>query len=166
MARNDLIIENARIGFRNFAGEAGKFNNAGNRNFCVFIDNLEDVEKLREGGWNIKFLRPRDEGDIPQAYMQVKVRFENVPPKIILITSRGKTILDESSVNILDWAEIENVDLILNPYAWDVGGRTGVTAYLKSMYVTVVEDELDRKYADLPDAPDSAQSAIGDNYPI
>ena len=32
--------------------------------------------------------------------------------KIIMITSHGKTILDETSVALLDWAEIQEVDLI------------------------------------------------------
>ena len=36
--KNNIVIENARIGFRNFSGKEGQFNPAGRRNFCVFIE--------------------------------------------------------------------------------------------------------------------------------
>jgi hypothetical protein len=55
--------------------------------------------------------------------------------------------LDENSIETLDWAEIEKADLIVTPYAWTVGAKSGIKAYLKSLYVTVVEDELELKYA-------------------
>jgi hypothetical protein len=157
MIKNNIVIENARIGFRNFSGEAGKFNPAGRRNFCVFLE--EDLSKvLEDDGWNVRYLQPKDDGDAPQAYLQVAVSYDNVPPKIVLISSKGKTVLDESSVKILDWAEIKEVDLIVRPYNWSVSGKEGVKAYIKSMYVTIVEDEFESKYYDVPD---SAADSIG-----
>ena len=66
-----------------------------------------------------------------------------------MITSRGRTNLDESTVEMLDWADITNVDLIVRPYEWSVSGKTGIKAYLQSIYVTVEEDELERKYSEL-----------------
>lgn len=161
MVRNNVSIEHARIGFKNFKGEEGKFNPAGRRNFCVFLDDPELANMMKEDGWNVRYLRPLEEEDDPQPYLQVAVSFKNTPPKIIMITSRGRTQLDEDSVNILDWADIKNVDLIIRPYNWEAQGRTGVKGYLKAMYVTVEEDEFELKYADLPDAPDSAQNSIG-----
>lgn len=157
MVKNNIVIENARIGFRNFSGNAGKFNPAGRRNFCVFLEN--DLGKiLQQDGWNVRWLQPKDEADSPTPYLQVSVSYENIPPKIILVSKKGKTILDDSSVNILDWAEIETVDLIIRPYNWDVSGKSGVKAYVKSMYVTIAEDEFESKYYDVPD---SASDAIG-----
>lgn len=153
---NNITIENARIGFRNFSGKEGKYNPAGKRNFCVFLEK-ELAETLEEDGWNVRYLRPREEDEEPQAYLQASVSFGNVPPKIVMISSRGKTPIGEDEVNILDWAEIANVDLILRPYNWEVNGKSGVKAYLKAMYVTISEDEFESKYSDVPD---SAQNAI------
>lgn len=148
MVNKNIVIENARIGFRNFSGEEGKFNPKGRRNFCVFLD-TELGETLQDDGWNIRWLEPREEEDEKQAYLQVAVRYNNIPPKIVQITSRGQTILDEDMVSILDWAEIENVDVIIRPYNWEVSGKKGVKAYVKSMYVTILEDEFAHKYNDI-----------------
>jgi len=98
----------------------------------------------------VKFLKPRDPDEDPQAYLPVEVKYLSYPPKITLITGTGRQFLDEDTVNILDWAEFESVDLIVRPYNWELNGKIGVKAYLKTMYVTIVEDELAKKYRDVP----------------
>ncbi len=154
--RRTLNIENAQIGFRNFAGLAGKFNPAGKRNFVVFLD-YDQAEMLERDGWNIRWLKAKDEDVNDQAYLPVSVNFDqNVEPKIILISSKGKTILKEDEIHILDWAEIVTTDVIITPYYWDVNGKKGVKAYLKIMYVTIQEDEFARKYEDVPDSASSS----------
>jgi len=144
--RSNVTIEGARIIFRNFKGEATQFNRAGDRNFCVVLD-PDTAEMLRADGWNVKYKDPREEGDDPLIYLKVKVAFGNYPPTIKQITSGGATRLDEDTVMVLDTAAIENVDLIISPYEYEVNGKHGVAAYLKKMYVTIAEDDLDKKYA-------------------
>ena len=148
---NRIKIEHARIGFRNFSGAEAKYNPPGRRNFCVFLDS-DFAEELTEEGWNIKWLKPKNDNDEPQAYMQVSVSFAKFPPNIFLVTRKQKTRLDESMLNMLDWAELENVDLMINPRPWDDGGTTRIKAYLRTMYATIVEDEFAEKYDDIPDS--------------
>ena len=153
VATTEFSIENATIIFSNFAGkERPPYNPAGKRNFTVAIDDPGLKDALIRDGWNVKYLRPRDDDDEPRAILDVAVHYSEKarPPKIVAITSRGKTELGENEIGMLDWAEIANVDMIIRPYNYNISGREGVKAYLKTLYVTIREDAFAEKYSDLP----------------
>lgn len=136
-----LTIKNAKIIFRNFSGkEKGKFNPEGCRNFCVVLSN-EDAEKLLEDGWNVKYLKPLEDGDEPQAFLQVSVAFGNYPPSITMVCGDNKILIKEETVGILDRADIELANVRIRPYHWSVGGKSGIKAYLSKLKVQIWEDD-------------------------
>lgn len=141
-----FMVEDARLVFRNFSGKEGQYNREGDRNFAVILP--EDVaEQMVADGWNVRFLAAREEGDVDTPYIQVAVNFKNRPPRVVMITSTARTNLDEDSVDALDWVDIRVADLIARGYEWEVNGKRGIKAYLQSLFVTIEEDELERKYA-------------------
>lgn len=151
---SNIKLEGARMIFKNFQGKKTDFNEEGNRNFGVLLDD-DLAEALRNDGWNVKY-RPAREDDPEQhkqAWLSVRVKFGKIPPVVVLITSKGKIKLDEETIGQLDWSIIKNADMIIRPYNYPAmrGRPAGVSAYLKSLYVTVVEDDLAVKYADIPD---------------
>lgn len=154
---DDIIIEGAKLLFRNFAGAPTKFNpKGGDRTFAVLIKNHEYAEALIANGWNIKRFKERETDDPelgPDYYLPVSVNFTSGrPPRIELITRRKKTRLDEETIASLDYADITNADLIIHPSFWEVGDKSGIKAYLKAGYITIQQDEFSEKYADLEES--------------
>lgn len=147
-------LEGVTLIFRNFSGVEGRFNPPGRRTFSILLD-PELGRQMEEDGWNVRWLKPREEGEEPNGHLPVRIRFDGRPPKVVLITSRGRSVLGENELSLLDWADIVNVDLIIRPYTPSQSGVEWVTAYLQSMYVTIEEDELERKYSEVSghDAP-------------
>jgi len=149
---NTVVIEDATIIFRNFSGKEGQYNREGDRNFAVLLP--EDVaQAMATDGWNVKWLKAREEGEEEQAYLSVSVNFKGRPPTVVMITSNGRTTLHEDDIDVLDYVDIETIDMILNPYEWSVNGKSGVKAYLQSIYVTIREDRLALKYNSLDELP-------------
>lgn len=147
MARNERnkTLEDIVIAFRNFSGKEDMYNRAGDRNFAIILEE-QVAQEMEQDGWNVKYLREREEGDGRQPYIQVAVSYKSRPPKIGMVTSKGLTYLSEDEVEVLDWVDIETADVILNPYEWAVGDKHGVKAYVKSLFIKIEEDYLQAKW--------------------
>ena len=149
MTIKPVSLENVRIGFRNFEGREGPFNKAGERSFAVFLDRAT-AEAMAADGWNVKFPKEVNsvdpDADSRDPHLQVTVGFDYYPANVFLISNGQPTKLSEQEVQMLDWAEIESVDLVLRPYEWSVNRNSGIKAYLKSGYFTIVSDKFAAKY--------------------
>lgn len=154
---NTVMIEDAKILFRNFSGAEGQYNAEGDRNFSVLLD-PQVAEAMANDGWPVKYTKIREEGDIAEPFIQVSVKYQGRggkavrPPRITMITSRGRTNLGEGEVELLDSAEIISADMIIRPFEWSVGDKSGIKAYLQTLFVKIQEDALELKYADLNEA--------------
>lgn len=149
MARGTISFASAKIGFRNFAGQEGPFNKAGDRNFVIFMD-TERAQELEAEGWNIKWPKPNanivPEEDERNPYIPVSASYNLYPPKIVLITGDTMNVLQEDELSMLDWAEIEKADAVLRPYHWSVNGKSGIKAYVEALYITISTDVFFDQY--------------------
>lgn len=156
-------MEGVRLVFRNFEGRPGPFNREGVRNFGIVLP-PDIAEAMERDGWNVKYLKPSEEDQeegIEQGppWLPVEAAFhKGRPPKIMLVTSQHPegTRLNDDTVEQLDGVDIKigddglpMVDVLVNPRQWgpNAEGKSGIKAYLKTMYITIEEDELDLKYA-------------------
>lgn len=143
-----LQIDDARIIYRNFRGEGGKFNREGDRNFAVVIPKQELADELLNRGWNVKIKPPKDGEDSPFMYLPVKVKFNDRGPQVYLRTGDRVNRLDEETISVLDDINIRSVDLDIRPYDWDVNGKSGRTAYLQSIEIIQEIDRFAARYAE------------------
>lgn len=144
--RNILQIDDARIIYRNFAGEASQFNRAGDRNFSVLIEDEQIANELRDHGWNVKIKQAREEGDTPFMHLPVKVKFNDRGPSVYLVSGNNRVRLDEETIGMLDNIDILGVDLDIRPFDWEVNGKAGRAAYLQSICVTQDIDRFAQRF--------------------
>lgn len=149
---SDLMIEDAKLLFTNFAGSPTRYNSeGGKREFSVALPpNL--VEDLEKDGWNVKYRKNADgEYDPERPYLGVKVSYKFRAPAIWLITGGRKQLMTEDTVGTLDNITIKTADVVIHPSVYEVRGQQGISAYVKELYV-VMDDEsasFASKYADL-----------------
>lgn len=142
-----VLFNDAQLIFMNFEGRPGKFNKEGEKSFSVLIPDEDVAQQMIADGWNVGYLKPQEEGEPERPVIKVKVGYTYFPPNVTLISSKARTRLDEESVKILDGLSCEKVDLIIRAYEYNVNGNQGISAYLKTMFFTIDEDELELRYA-------------------
>ena len=156
ISRKDIItIEDAKIIWPNFTGAKDDFNSDGDRNFNIHLTKLQ-TDELTADGWNVKCKAPRpdDEEQVERCTLKITVKYVVRPPRIKMVgdKTRNETMLTEGLVGVLDDADIKTCDLSFVPYFYNLFKGTpketvGVAAYLRSMFVEIIEDELELKWA-------------------
>ena len=157
MAKNDRIdvpekaeLKGYKITFKNFSGResANGYNRAGNRNFCVVLDD-DTAQKMLADGWNVR-IKQFDDGSHRNT-LQVAVRYdiERFRPRVVLVTPKEngkfiKRVLNEDTVGELDSANITSASMILNPSPWqNAMGNSGIKAYLTTGYFVIEKDPFE-----------------------
>lgn len=139
-------LRDVKLLFRNFSGRAGQFNAEGSRNFHILLDDAT-ARDLEKRGWRVKQMKDQDDGTPGDKHLKVNVNYNTGrPPRVVLVTSKGQTDLGPDEVATLDVADIEKSDLVLNGWYSDMAGG-GYSAFLKTLFVTIREDELELLYA-------------------
>lgn len=149
----ELMVEDAELlfgSFRNFSGKKTKYND-GKRVFNITVD-PEYIPLLIEKGINVKYFKAdlddEDQSEKP-GFVQIKLNYDfNEPPVIKVMKNHNKDEEDftEQQVGLLDSMVFDKVDLVLNPHAYDVNGKKGITLYLKKGFFTPHVDPISEKY--------------------
>lgn len=152
--------------FRNFSGDPEKGFGANKRTCCVTIPDKEYAEQLKDFGWNIGILAPREEDEEAKYFLQVKVNFrdrygnlksEPYQPKIFMVNSRNKIRMQEDMVSDIDQQVITSAKARITGSRWERESTKehGISAYLDSLVYTIREDDfLKKALGDDLDDPD------------
>lgn len=147
-----LYFENASLKYRNFTGRESKYDSP--RSIGVLLGDQEIIDRLIADGWNVK--RSKDAKE--EYYLPVKISFNDeysyLNPKIVVITGKKMKTFSEDQIDKLQGMTMDNIDLSISPYHYDVNGHTGISAYLKEMYIAQHLSPISEKYADFDEEDD------------
>lgn len=142
-------FEGVGIIYRNFSGRPTPYKAEGGvRDFCVRIEDPERAQDLIDKGWYIKEYRDRETGEVLFWYLRVTVSYRFTPPEVYQLVpgTQEMMFLGEDLIGNLDHADIDYADLTVSASRWEMNGRTGIKAYLQSMYVMPRPSRFSKKY--------------------
>lgn len=128
LVRDAVIMQgrNANGNWSNFSGRKTKVNpNGGKRTFNIVLP--EDVAlELRDEGWNIKMMQPRDDQEDILYFTEIVLNMEKkVEPDVYLCTEwagkKKKTRLHGDDVGQLDDIRFAHADVNIYPHMHDKG---------------------------------------------
>lgn len=149
---DDWEVENAQIKwpFSHFDGRQDTFNDEGDHNFTVIVDEERAQEMMAEG-WPIKVMDGREEGDPPEYLLKVKISYRYEAPPIFFIKGDKRYRAGKEDLADIKRATVQQIDVIISPKPWIHGRDTGITAYVKEMYVLINQSRFGEKYSEYRD---------------
>lgn len=146
---DDFEQEDANIkwAFSNFDGRQSTFNDEGDHNFTLIIDEEKAHEMIAEG-WNVRRMEGREEGDPPEYLLKVKISYRFEAPAVFILKGSRRFRADQADLQDIKRETVKQIDVIVSPKPWVHGRDTGVSAYVKEMYVQINESRFAAKYAD------------------
>ena len=152
---NDLELEDAQIKwpFSHFDGRKDTFNDEGDHNFTVVLPEDMALELMAiPDGWAIKERDGREEGDPKEYTLKIKISYKYEQPQIYILKGNRRFRASEEDLADIKRSTCERIDVIASPSRWVNGDRTGVSAYVKEMYVQIRESRFAEMYSDYEDA--------------
>ena len=154
------FLDNSDFIFRNFSGVEKQYNAAGDRNFCIRLDE-KIANELAAMDIPVKILEPREEGMDPLRFIKVKVRnFSKIyvanvgqkwPESMSLAERKEKQRITEAAFYTLDVATIQNAAVILSVYHWRMNHKSGISLSLNEGYFKLIPNEMELNFFDIPD---------------
>ena len=153
VTKKQIVIDNTNFIFKtNFAGDPeknGKFG-SNDRRCCIVIPTRELADEIAATGIEVKQYdsEDKDTGEVTTTlFVQAKVSYRNRDgslksrqPSIYAVHNDGKPVLKtEETVGEIDKEHVLNVKVTINPWYYEVTGKT--YAYVNVMYVVCDANE-------------------------
>ena len=91
-------------------------------------------------------------GDPPEFTLKIKISYKYEEPAIYFLKGNRRFRATEEDLVDIKRSTCERIDVICSPSRWVQPDRTGVTAYVKEMYVKIRESRFAEMYSDYDDA--------------
>lgn len=158
MAMDRIALDDTRFIFAtNFSGDPKRDRFGDNRRKAnIIIPSADLAKEMTKNGFKVRQTKPpMDAGDdwTPEYYILAQVKYRKTngeavkyPPNVYLVTpGNDPVLLTEETVNCLDQIRVKNVNVILNPHEYDGANGSGLSLYVRTMYVE--QDMDDDPYA-------------------
>lgn len=153
-----IALDDTRFIFAtNFSGDPkrDRFGDA-RRKANIIIPTEQQAKDLTKAGFKVRQTKPPEDADanwVPEYYVLAQVKYRKTdgepvkyPPNVYLVTPGNEPVLlTEETVNCLDQIRVKNVNVILNPHEYDGANGSGLSLYVRTMYVE--QDTDDDPYA-------------------
>ena len=145
----DINITEGQIAYSNFSGNPTQYNPEGGKRSVTFVIPNEIADDLKAEGWPVRE-QNFDDGTsrylLDAAFLFRTRNGQPRDPKIFIVRDKKLIHVTEDTADALDRADIVSVDAVIAASYWEYAGRSGIKAYINSMYLTIKENPIDAKY--------------------